>query len=148
MRAILCSILLVAAATGCKSKPAPTTPPDDTADTVEHNEEEHSADEHEALTPELTAFHDYFAPIWHSEAPDRAATACDATANMLMLADKVEDAGMPEGAAADWSQRVSTLMLAIDHMKEGCQNGSADFDANFTAVHEGFHALMEALPKG
>jgi hypothetical protein len=151
MRAILSTIsfaAFLAGGCGCSSKPATTTP--DTTAKVDgaHNEEEHSAMEEEALTPELKNFHDEFAPIWHSDAPDRQATACGATGDMLELGARVQDAGAPDGAAADWNDRVATFMLAIDHMKEGCQASSPDFDANFSAVHEGFHALMEALPKG
>jgi hypothetical protein len=145
MRVILFSLLVVAAAAcGNKSK-GPETPE---GGGEEHgNEEEHPMD-HSALSPEMTAFHDRLAPLWHSEAPDRRDATCKDAGLLLGLANDIQNATVPEGAADDWRDRVNALMLAIDHMKEGCQGDNADFEANFTAVHDGFHALMEALPQG
>jgi hypothetical protein len=145
MRAILFSILVVAAAAcGNKSK-GPETPEGGGTEEHGHDAEHH---EHPAMPAELTAFHDHLAPLWHSEAPDRKDATCKDAGVLLGLGADIQGAPAPEGAAADWSDRVNSLLLAIDQMKEGCQSGTGDFEADFTAVHDGFHGLLDALPKG
>lgn len=144
MRSFLCSLLLVAAACSGSSKPAPVTPedPKPVAGKEEHHEEEHE------LTPELQKFHDVLAPLWHSEDADRQTKTCEAAPDMLYLAGQVQDATPPEGVVEDWEERVRTFMLAVNQMKEDCKREGTDFEANFSAVHEAFHKLMEGLPQG
>jgi hypothetical protein len=143
MRSFLCSLLLAAAACGGSPKPAPV--PDHTE--PEHTEEAKPHEEEHHLTPEMEKFHDVLAPLWHSEAADRQARTCEVAPDMLYMAGQVQDAPVPEGAADDWAERVRTFMLAVNQMKEDCKREGTDFEANFSAVHDAFHALMEGLPQ-
>jgi len=163
MRTSLASILILAAATiGCggKSKSEMTDPcKDPCKDEVvgsgegEGHDGEGQHEEHakHVMTPEMTAFHDVLAPLWHAEAgPARVDDTCEASGNMLDLGAGIQDGMLPEGVAeAEWQPAVQTLMISITHLQDACPQvpGGVTFEDAFTGVHDSFHGLLELMPK-
>ncbi len=136
-------LILLAAACGPSSTPAPAEP-------TEHAEHaEHAG--HPTLTPAMTAFHDVLAPVWHAEPGDgRNALACEG--EFTALADGIEAAGTPPGVDAEvWASQLSVLRMAINDLDGPCTGGTAEQGAMpvpdaLERVHSAFHGLMEALP--
>jgi hypothetical protein len=147
MRTILFTLIVAVAACGGSSKPD-TEEPAGGADPIAHEEgeEKHEEGGHPELTAEMHAFHDVLAPLWHSEAPDRQDKTCENAGRMLSLGEKIQDAPNPGADATAWAEAVKTLMVSIVKLMDECKAGG-DFDANFGAVHDAFHGLMELLPK-
>jgi hypothetical protein len=140
-------VLLAAACGGNKTAPATTT----TTQPAEPHGHEHEGSggagaEHEALTPELTAFHDLLAPLWHAEkGPKRIKDTCAAVPQFKTSADAVAKATPPTKANADtWTQGTRALVDSVNALETACKtNDSAKFEAAFHNVHEAFHRLME-----
>jgi hypothetical protein len=90
---------------------------------------EHHAEHHE-MRPELRAFHDVLAPVWHSEpGPVRATKACDASQAFL---DKAPALGDPE------------LISAVSELGKACMEPNRPkVEEILTQVHGRFHALVE-----
>jgi hypothetical protein len=145
MRTILFSLILAVAACGGSSK-ADTEEPVGTAEPMAHSDEAEHQGNHPELTAEMHAFHDVLAPLWHSEAPDRQDRTCESAGRMLSLGEKIQDAPNPGADATAWAEAVKTLMLSVVKLMDECKAGG-DFEANFGAVHDAFHGLMELLPK-
>jgi hypothetical protein len=149
-------LAVVVAACGGKSSPATTTTTTEGHDHAGHEghegHEEHL--EHPELTPEMTAFHDVLAPLWHAEAgPQRMADTCAAVDNMRGLGEQViahPPATVDETA---WVNEGSFLQNTLNELEASCANngepdeGVLTFDAAFERVHEAFHAIMGLLPK-
>ncbi len=156
MRTMLASVLFVLVACGGKGKSDVADPCKDPCKDkkmMEGHEMGEEHEEHPELTPEMTSFHDVLAPLWHADAgPDREANTCNASSGMLNAGAKIQDAPTPEGVAqADWEANVQVLMLSIVDLQDTCSGTGKDgmtFDQAFGAVHDGFHGLMELLPKG
>jgi hypothetical protein len=137
-RAISCLSLLVALGCG-SSEPAPgaTTP-------AAARGEEH----HHELTPELDAFHDLLAPLWHADKGDaRRQKTCGAVPDFKTRAAAVKAAAAPASVdAAAWSGAGAELETAVSGLEAAC--GGADpaaFDPAFEAVHTKFHGAMELV---
>lgn len=158
MRTILASIVfVVVTAAGCGGKGKSETTADPCKDpckdgTMEHHEGEghsHEGEEHN-LTPEMTAFHDVLAPLWHAEAgPDRTSQTCVESGRMLDLANGIQNAPVPERAdAGKWELAVRDLMLSITVLQDSCpaEADGAAADEAFAGVHDAFHGLMELMP--
>jgi len=148
MRTILFTLILAVAACGGSSKTDTEEPGG--AEPVAHVEgegEEGKGEEgHPELTAEMSAFHDVLAPLWHSESPDRQDKTCENAGKMLSLGEKIQNAPNPGADETAWAEAVQTLMVSIVKLMDECKSGG-DFDANFGAVHDAFHGLLELLPK-
>jgi hypothetical protein len=97
-------------------------------------------DDHGAQPAQVVAFHDVLAPLWHDTSAERRAKTCAQTGELDARA-----AAMSEVTAADpaaWSTAVAELRGTLEQLSAAC-NGSGDFDASFTTVHDGFHKLAE-----
>ncbi len=142
-RILTFALLLLGAACGGKDK-APTTTTM-AHEGGEHHEGSGSGDEHENLTPELSAFHDLLAPHWHADkGPQRTADTCSAIAQFKSSADAVAVATPPVSTNADtWTAATRALVAAVAELERACTSKSdTKFDAAFTKVHEAFHSLM------
>jgi hypothetical protein len=145
MRTILFTLILAVAACGGAETPAPVEPPTGTEPVVA-GEHEHQQEEHPEMTAEMHELHDVLAPLWHSETPDRQDKTCESAGSMLALAEKVQNAANPGADQAAWEGAVQQLMTSIVTLMDQCKAGG-DFEANFKAVHDAFHGLLDLLPK-
>jgi len=150
MRTILFSVFLAVAACGGASK-SDLEEPAGGAEPIAHEEEghhgQHSEAEHPPLTPEMEAFHDVLKPLWHAEpGADRQTGTCAKAGELLGLSEKIQNAPNPGADQAAWELAVRQLMLSLVKLMDECKTGG-DFEANFRAVHDGFHALLDLLPK-
>lgn len=146
MRTILFTLILAVAACGGSSK-TDTEEPGGGAEPIAHEEgAEGKKEGHPELTAEMHDFHDVLAPLWHSETPDRQDKTCENAGRMLSLGEKIQDAPNPGVDETAWAEAVKTLMVSIVKLMDECKSGG-DFEANFGAVHDAFHGLMELLPK-
>lgn len=137
-------VLAAAACGGKKSAPATTTTTEQAEPHDEHAAGE--AAEHEAMTPELTKFHDLLAPLWHADkGPQRIKDTCAAVPQFKTAADEVAKATPPTKANADtWTAATRALVASVSALETACQaNDSAKFEAAFHDVHESFHRLLE-----
>jgi hypothetical protein len=143
---LLSSIVLAAAACGGSSKPAATEPASGGGAMGAGGGE----GEHEHHFPaRVTAFHDRLAPLWHADPGDaRTDGTCAATGELDQLGEDLQNAAAPDGVdATAWSEKIDGLRTAVSHLGDNCVAGQlATFDADFTAVHDAFHHLIELLP--
>lgn len=133
------TVWLALALAGCGGgAAADEEPADDTAGGEhEHAEEEHVHQggeehrDHPEMTPELRAFHDVLAPVYHMDpGAERAQASCDAADSMASL-------------AADVSEETVT---AVEGLSTSCA-GEPDVEgteAALESVHDAFHHAMEA----
>lgn len=130
-------VTIVLAACGGSEKPAPKD--NDPA-------AKPAMDEHDKLTPELTAFHDVLKPLWHQDKGEAQVTAtCDAGADLQAKAKAVTAAAVPAGVdAAQWQQLTLGLEKSVDKLIAICGADRSGFDAAFADVHTAFHAAMGA----
>jgi hypothetical protein len=108
-------------------------------------------DEMIAMTPEVKAFHDALAPRWHAEhGAKRMADTCAAVPELRNGAEAIAKATPPERAEpADWTGNARQLGEAVTALGATCQANDADkFEPAFAAVHERFHAVLEASMGG
>lgn len=153
-----CLVAVVVAACGGKSDPAPAPSPGAGGAHAGHGEhahhhmgEGHEA-EHPPMTPELTAFHDVLAPLWHAEpGAQRTSDTCAATARMAGLVPALYDAPPAGADVAAWGAAVDELQGRISDLEGPCSGGTVElgamtFDDAFRALHEQFHALLGLLP--
>lgn len=144
-RSILLVSLLVAGACGGKSPPATT------ASTTEPAHPGHGDGKPEHAFPaEVGAFHDKLSPLWHAEAgAARTEATCGASGELDQLAEDVQNAAPPAAVdGATWSEHVAQLRGALSRLADDCAaTQGASIDANFEAVHDAFHALIDLLPK-
>ena len=126
MRAIAIAILLAA----CGSKQASDKP-------AEHKE---GHEEHGAMSPEVSKFHDVLSPRWHAaKGPERMKDTCGAVAEFRTDADAIAKA-KPAGDAG-----AKDLTDAVSALDATCQSNDATaFELAFEKVHSSFHAVMEA----
>lgn len=93
----------------------------------EHHDE--MMEQHEHMKPELHAFHEVLAPVWHSQAGDvRIAKACD---NAAAFRDKAAATG--DAALVDAAAQLATA----------CASKGPPVEAALQKMHERFHALAE-----
>jgi len=113
------------------------------------------------MAPAQEAFHDVFAPIWHSDpGPERAAQACDAAAQIQDLGisaasaategveppseDDTEAYGAYDDALSLTTEMESTTRLLV---VDGCGGDAPDVeivDQSLGRIHDIFHQAMEA----
>lgn len=142
MRIFLASIFFVAACGGAASEPAEPTP-GPAAETHEHADQ---PEEHPQLTPELHAYHETLAPLWHDESAERQAKTCAAVGDLVGKGAAVGPAGAPATVDANaWQTAVARFDAANAQLQTVC-GGTGDFAAAFHEVHEAFHALLDMLP--
>jgi hypothetical protein len=87
-------------------------------------------EDHGKMKPELHAFHETLAPIWHSSpGTERVTKACGGQADLSAKAAAVGDA---------------ELTAATDAVKTACgAPDKKDVETKLTTVHERFHKLAE-----
>lgn len=149
LRARLTPALLAAAlaATACGGKSAPATA------TTEHGHAGHHGDaphEHD-FPPEVAAFHDTLAPLWHATpGAQRTEDTCTATGELDQRAEHLQNAAPPAGVDADaWAEKLAALREVLSDLSDDCVADRLDtFEADFTALHDAFHALIALLPGG
>ena len=98
-------------------------------------------------TAALSKFHDVLAPRWHADkTPQRMPNTCAASPEFRTGADAIVAAAPPSGAdAAAWASAGKQLAESVAALEAACKSGdAAAFEPAFTAVHERFHAAMEA----
>lgn len=142
MSRFLAVAFVLAAACGGKSTPATST-----IEHADHMGQGH--DEHGAMPPEVVAFHDRLAPLWHAApGPERTTGACDAMGDFNQLIANLEKAPAPPTVeSALWSERVAGLHTALSEFGIDCvEHDAAGFDAKFETMHNAFHALIDTLP--
>jgi hypothetical protein len=148
------STLLVVAVTlaGCSKKD--TTTPNDTAATTpagaegEHHGEHQGEPAHQhAFEGGVKNFHDVLSPLWHADAGEkRVADTCAASADLAGKAAAIEAEPVPAAANGQddaWKTKAAALTAATKELETMCAGDRAGFDAAFTKVHDGFHALIE-----
>lgn len=148
MRSILFAILIVAAGCGGKSaEPTTPAPAPEGGEHAGHGAEHEHEGGHPELTPEMHAFHDQLAPLWHAEpGPQRQADTCDSIPTLEQGVASIAAAPVPAGVdGATWTGAVGALDTSLDELQTSC--AGAEFDATFSTVHDRFHALMDLLPK-
>lgn len=142
MRNVLFALVIaLAAACGGKAKPATTT----TSTEPAGNPSEHAHD----FPADVAAFHDKLSPLWHADARQtRTAETCTATGELDALAANIQKAPAPAGVdAAAWSTKATELQESITKLSAACGDPArATFDADFEAVHNAFHHLIELMP--
>jgi len=90
------------------------------------------AQEHPSLPPDLHAFHDVLAPVWHSDAGEgRAQAACENAQSFVQLSANVEDGQ----ALRDASRHLAAICGSAE---------SAAIEEALGSVHQAFHDVMEA----
>lgn len=129
------TLLLGLAGFGCGSS-EPAAPTHAEATSGGEGEAHAEGHEHPALPPDLAAFHEVLAPVWHQDPGDgRAHAACDASQDFMQFSANVE--------AGD------DLRAASRHLAAVC--GSADaaaIEEALAGVHQAFHDVMEAREGG
>ena len=149
-------VLIALLAAGCGGAGQSSPPPLESArDNQKHDvraaKHGGEADETVAMTPEVKAFHDVLAPRWHAEhGARRMADTCGALAELRSDAEAIARATPPERAEpADWKAGARELGEAVAALGETCTaNDAGKFEPAFTAVHERFHAVLEASVGG
>jgi hypothetical protein len=142
MRTLLASVLFVAvAACGGKAKPASVDP-----GTTEQHAEHGEHGDHPELTPEMHAFHEVLAPVWHHDGPDRRDSACAAVPELKGAASPLAELTPAGVEPATWEASATDLVMTLEGLEAQCQDG-ADIEPVFSQVHDGFHHLMELLPR-
>jgi hypothetical protein len=153
------SVAIALAPIACGGSPAPVkteplaTSPHDPApgDAHEHGSERKSQHEH-LFSGDLKLYHDLMSPLWHAEAGgQRISDVCNEAATLKVHARAVAESPPPagsEGEVSTWSAAASQLSEKTDALAAACdEQGRANVEAAFTAVHEAFHALMRATGK-
>jgi hypothetical protein len=150
------TVLIALLVAGCGGAGQSSPPPLETArgnqqHDVHEAKQRGEADEMVAMTPEVKAFHDVLAPRWHTErGARRMADTCGAIGELRTGADAIAKATPPERAEpADWKASTRELGQAVTALGETCTaNDAGKFEPAFTALHERFHAVVEASSGG
>lgn len=104
---------------------------------------------HHQFTPEIGAFHDVLAPIWHMEAgPERQAKTCEAAESFVTMAREVESGAVPEAAQGGpdaWAAATAKQTAAFEALQAGCAAQSDDITELFSAAHDAFHGVIDLL---
>ena len=149
---------------GGAAEPVVPTTDDQPHDGVDEHADHHEGEQHEEhqLPPAMTAFHDIMAPLWHAnEGEQRVADTCAKLPDMVDGVEAISDEGAPEGTPAvdAWLAAVSDLSSQLETLQQVCEGGPpstaegsypaegslAEFQAEFTGVHDAFHAVMAAM---
>jgi hypothetical protein len=145
MRTSFTSLFFALAIAACGGK----TTPEPVYDTHSHGVgEKHDMEmEHHGVgVAEIDSFHQTLAPIWHAPAGDeRKQHACAAVPTMKEQATAA--VGRARTDHAKWEGNANALVGAVDKLGVVCADAAAPatgFDAAFGAVHDAYHALMEA----
>lgn len=81
---------------------------------------------------DIKVFHDVLAPLWHAPAgPERVKGICDAVPDLETK------------AAAIVSSNSEALRKSVAGLKKECANNSPQIPAQFSAVHDEFHRLID-----
>ena len=147
-RTLTLAFLFAVAACGGKDKGTSTTPTTATDGSGSAAATGSGAveGEHGELSPEMKAFHDLLAPLWHApQGPERIANTCGAIEQFKSAANAIATATPPLAANADtWTTGTRALVSAVDELGAACKAaGVGRIETAFTAVHEAFHALMQ-----
>jgi hypothetical protein len=143
MRMSFHALFLALAIAACGGK----TVPEPVYDTHSHGvgEKHDMESEHHGVgVAEIDSFHQTLAPIWHAPAGDqRKKDACAAVPTMKEQA--MAAVGRARTDNARWEGNANALVGAVGKLGAVCGDpATAGFDDAFGAVHDAYHALMEA----
>ncbi len=146
---LLASIVVGCGGADATETAAPAQPaPAEAVAPAEASAAAEEGEQHHAFTGAVDEFHEVLAPLWHAEAgPGRVDATCANTNELSRRADAISDADAPAGARDPiaFKSRAATLVAAVSALQVVCDGDRAEFDARFTAVHDAFHDLTEAL---
>lgn len=151
------ALALTLVACGGPAAPAKTEPPvaspeePEPADAHEHGSERRSKHEH-LFSGDLKLYHDLMSPLWHAEAGgERIGSVCNEVATLQVHARAIAEEPPPagsQGEVSSWSAAGAELAAKTDALASACnEQGRANVEAAFTAVHEAFHAVMRTVGK-
>src|SRR5690606_160573 len=132
--AVASACLALAACGGSQSTKPATHPAEAGADPGEEKAPAaHGKEAHEQLPPQVKAFHDVLAPLWHAEkGPKRTSDTCKSVGELKMAALAIEDAPVPEEAASDaegWKKDARALTASVGGLEGSCnQDGNPEFE--------------------
>ncbi|MBK9072301.1 MAG: hypothetical protein IPL79_15075 [Myxococcales bacterium] len=96
---------------------------------------------HGAMPDHVKNYHAVLSPIWHGTTARRT-TACSKVGELVAAAKL-----FPAGTANQNEMAGAALQAKTDALQTTCASATvtdADFEVTFTAVHDAFHAAMEA----
>jgi len=96
--------------------------------------------------PTLDAFHDVFAPVWHTENDaERVAKGCENAAAIHAHVQKIEEGTIPEKATDQegWKTDAHALMIEADGLVSDCKAGTEGVAPRMKNLHDGFHKLLD-----
>lgn len=96
--------------------------------------------------PDVAAFHDVMAPLWHAPAGEqRAQETCVQSSQLVANVSIIQQSGTPANVKADkWSQAVTSLTQAVTELEQQCDDKNSPEPA-LGEVHEAFHHLVKLL---
>ncbi|PHR92958.1 MAG: hypothetical protein COA69_06470 [Robiginitomaculum sp.] len=105
-------------------------------------------DHHEGFSESVKAFHDVMSKDWHAKTgPERMQSTCTNVHEYAQKAKAVVEASSPASVpATEWQTATTALVATVKVLEATCeQNDTADFQANFSSVHDKFHDLVKLL---
>ena len=150
--ATLLATVLAACGGSARTAPEPNTAPVAAAEPVATPPAAAPvADEHEhEFPPEVEAFHDVLAPLWHADpGPGRTDNTCAALEDLGDRAEAVATGTVPpleREEQLSWQQAAELLVVSVEELELVCdQEGRPGFEDSLSAVHDRFHALIALL---
>lgn len=82
---------------------------------------------------DVDAFHALLSPLWHAPAsPQRTENICRSAESLQAKAQAIT------------SQDATALQKSLAKLRQDCQAGNSQVDAQFSLVHDEFHHLIDA----
>jgi|GEM_PF-4057469 len=104
---------------------------------------------HHNFTPEMNSFHTTMMPVWHAKhGAKRMADGCAVAPKLVTQAQAIASAAKPQGAADTWPSLTAALVSRAKAVATTCQGDKSAFESSMKAMHEGFHAVLKAMPNG
>lgn len=90
-------------------------------------------DHHHDFAPDVAAFHEVLAPLWHApESAERTKAICAKQGDLTVIAKKIK------------SQDPANLLKTLSSLSDSCAGKQATVAATFSSVHDAFHLLIDA----
>jgi hypothetical protein len=108
---------------------------------------------HELPVPELNAYHEVLAPVWHDKVTAKDwAGVCGEAPRLAEAGAKVKAATLPEELGdreTKYRELATTLADLSEQLSTGCDPSKGeDLAGRMTMIHDTFHALMESVSDG
>lgn len=101
---------------------------------------------HANLPPAVKAFHDSFAPVWHTENEAvRSTAACAKTREWDTLAKGVVAHKADREQAVSYSAAAKTLAAKLKVVSASCRKKQTSVQVELTAAHDALHDVLKAL---